>query len=621
MVERCDIRAPIVLPGFRPEVVAILLNWLAVNRLTRRPEGASSASPCRHARGPASPCEGLAEQEPVCGPATAGATLDAPSAESEADCDSEPLSALSNASTLYDDNRGGSRRNSTSSRSSSLASSDSALSGINVVTGSLPSSLRGANTTLRGGNCAPTSLSLGLDGCDLGIHCNADAAAAEAPAAAPQPVQRFPAFQLPPLVPPQLQSELDVLIDFLGLTAAVYGTRLPHLSYGTPLPYLLATYGTRPLLSYRSSPAALVLDGSCLQLHTRGYAHASALLEPVAAAAQASAGGVRSAFAGSSKLLWKLRVSRHGSSSGGSGGCGSSCRADTSLGVLVVHVAGEPEAVAGAGAGSGGSSSGGVPVISAATAAAWAGPLPLLAAGLSSTGGAGGLGGGFSSHRRACSTLHAPGFYGWHMAGLARSHEPGAGGGAGGAAASGGGVEGGGGRLTKVQQAAAACSPSAAAGTSSGASSGPAEVRAANPLGGSHGRGALGLSSSSSSSSSSSGGGCSRAALPGMFFEEGDVLVFALDMEARRLEMQHGRLGQTYSVALPPPPAAAAVGRSGAAAAAGVARNGDGSVGGARAGQPGVRELVYAHVCLYDQGEGVEVLEVGVEDLQRMGCV
>lgn len=62
MVERCDIRAPIVLPGFRPEVVAILLNWLAVNRLTRRPEGASSASPCRHARGPASPCEGLAEQ-------------------------------------------------------------------------------------------------------------------------------------------------------------------------------------------------------------------------------------------------------------------------------------------------------------------------------------------------------------------------------------------------------------------------------------------------------------------------------------------------------------------------------------------------------------------------------
>ncbi|KAG2423883.1 hypothetical protein HXX76_014937 [Chlamydomonas incerta] len=499
------------------------------------------------------------------------------SAELEADCDSGQLSTLSSASSAFE-------RSSASSTSSSRANSGSVL----IIepadlqpADSAPPCFRGTDG---GSSCV---LANGIKG---GLELNSGCSAT-GPAGPPPPPPLHVAFQLPPpVVPPQLQPELDLLIDFLGLAGAVYGARLPHLSYGTPLPYLLAAYGARPLFSYRSSPAALVLDGSGLRLHARGYAHASALLEPAAPPA-AGTGGAGLAFPGS-KLLWKLRISRAGGSSGG-------CRADTSLGVLVVHVAGEP-ATAGADSGSSSSSSSGcssgsgMPVISASVAAAWAGPLPLLAA-------AGGLGGGSGGggHRRACSTLHAPGFFGWHMAGLARSYEPGSGGS--GAAAAGGGGSGGCGILTKLQLNQA---PSPFAAGTCATSSGAAEGRAANPLGGSTGRGALGPHTGSSATDG--GSGCSREALPGMFFEEGDVLLLALDSQARRLEMHHGRLGQTFSVALPPPPQPSAVAAAGAAAAGGTAT---------------ACELLYAHVCLYDQGEGVEVLEVGVEDLQRMGCV
>ncbi|GLC57823.1 hypothetical protein PLESTB_001270700 [Pleodorina starrii] len=396
------------------------------------------------------------------------------------------------------------------------------------------------------------------------------AAPAELPyslsAAAVRQRRQWPYDGSPPLpaLPPPLQAEMDCLLDYLGLTAEVYGS-LPHV-YGIDLPHLLARHDAAPLFSYHSRPSAMTLDGRHLGLRARGYAHASAPLTAASAAAVGAGGGAAAAAAPPRKLLWKLRLSHRGSV--GVAGVRAACRPDTSLGVLLVHVeegsydrpplpptAARPSTA--------------LPVISQAAAAAWSGPLPLLAAALPQPS-AGHLEAPAAAAAAAAtvvagsgrSSLHVPGFFGWHMAGLAKAYDGADLSGAAGGAA--------GGVITRV-----ALPPA------------PSGLQNLNGVGG----GACGTGDGG-------GGGLSYSPY---FFEDGDVLLFALDPAARRLEMHHRRLGASYSVALPPPPPPQA-------AAAG-------------ADAAGVREVPYAHVCMYDVGEGLEVLDVALEDLQLMGCV
>ncbi|GLC38378.1 hypothetical protein PLESTF_001712200 [Pleodorina starrii] len=416
-------------------------------------------------------------------------------------------------------------------------------------------------------------------GASGGVH-NGGAPPVESPRAAPAELpyslsaaavrqrRQWPYDGAPPLpaLPPPLQAEMDCLLDYLGLTAEVYGS-LPHV-YGIDLPYFLARHDAAPLFSYHSRPSAMTLDGRHLGLRARGYAHASAPL--TAAAAGAGAGAGTAAAAPPRKLLWKLRLSHRGSV--GVAGVRAACRPDTSLGVLLVHVeegrgpydrpplppTAAPPSTA-------------LPVISQAAAAAWSGPLPLLAAALPPPS-AGRLEAPAAAAAAAAavaagsgrSSLHVSGFFGWHMAGLAKAYDGADLSGAAGGAA--------GGVITRV-----ALPPA------------PSGLQSLNCVG----------SGAGGRTGDGGGGGLSYSPY---FFEDGDVLLFALDPAARRLEMHHRRLAASYSVALPPlpPPQAAAAGAADAA---------------------GVREVPYAHVCMYDAGEGLEVLDVALEDLQLMGCI
>ncbi|EFJ43940.1 hypothetical protein VOLCADRAFT_95869 [Volvox carteri f. nagariensis] len=307
-----------------------------------------------------------------------------------------------------------------------------------------------------------------------------------------------------PQLPPRLQAEMDALLDYLGLAAEVYGS-LPHVRC-TDLPSLMLRHSVTLLFNYRSKPDVLLLDGRQLQLTARGYSQASALLAAVQP--RPSEAVVAALPSPLPKRIWKVRLNlrrmeplcvaagRGVSSSGGSGvrTAAADCRPDTSLGVLLVHVEDErgggqhrPRFPCSSIAGSTAAAAA-VPVISLAEAATWAGPLPLLAAAMPSAAPGKGAAAAASGGGSGRSSLYLPGFFGWHIAGLAKGYNDG-------------------------------------------------------------------------------------------------------ELKTRQLELYHRRLGQSYSIRLPPGPPA------------------------------GVREVLYAHVCMYDRGEGLEVLDLDLGDLEVMGCI